>query len=428
MRVTVVGGGSTYTPELVDGLLRRRSQLPLRELVLLDPDPRRCEVLGGFVGRMAAGTGIAVSTTGDLVEGVRGAAFVFSQFRVGGQAVRHADELLARRWNLVGQETTGVGGFAKGLRTIPVALQVQRAVAEHARPDAWLINFTNPAGMVTEALLTHGVGEPPRVIGLCNFPWLLRRRLGVALGVPPETVDLDYVGLNHLAWVRAVRVTGQNGTTEDRTTEAAAAWRAGVDAPFAEQLLDDIGLILNPYLQYFYETAVAVARQTTQPTRAETVAAVEAGLLDRYADPATTYTPDLLAGRGGAYYSEAAASLAADLTLDRAVGGGSRHVVNVLNAGALPGLPDDAVVETTCGVDVAGAVPRPTAPLAPPLRGLANAVKDYERHTIQAAVQGDARAARLALLAHPLCPDATATGPLLEDVLRTNRHLLPRFA
>lgn len=420
MKVAVVGAGSTYTPELADGLLLSRQSLPVSRLTLVDPDEHRLSILAGFVRRMvtAADAPVVVEESTSLEDGVREAAYVFSQFRVGGQAARHGDEELGRRWGIVGQETTGVGGLAKGLRTIPVALEVQRAVAAYARPGAWLVNFTNPAGMVTEALLAHGVGDPPRVVGLCNFPWVLRERLATAFGVAQADVDLDYVGLNHLAWVRAVTIRG-----EPRLADALAVWRVGQDAPFASQLVDDMGLILNPYLQYFYETGRILARQRTSPTRAAEVAEAESDLLRRYADPRTVWDPQMLLVRGGASYSAAAAALAVDLHE-----GAGTHVVNVTNHGALPGLPADAVVETTCRVGPSGAVPRPTAPLIEPVRGLASQVKDYERYAIVAAVCGDVRAARKALLTHPLCPDATVTGRLLDDLLASNAAWLPAFA
>lgn len=421
MKVAVVGAGSTYTPELVDGLLRHRSQLPVDRLSLIDPDERRLSILAGFVARMADATEahIAVEPTTHLDDGVRDAALVFSQFRVGGQAARHGDETLGRRFGIVGQETTGVGGLAKGLRTIPVALKVQAAVATHARPDAWLINFTNPAGMVTEALLSYGVGHPPRVVGLCNFPWILRAQLGRALGAPADQVDLDYVGLNHLSWVRNVVVNDRACFETART-----AWRTGRDAPFAAELLDDVELILNPYLQYYYETGRVLDWQRSFPTRAEEVATIEADLLRTYADPSTTWTPTLLSQRGGASYSVAAAALAADLC----GGSGGQHVVNVRNGAAIPGLPDDSVVETTAWASPEGVRPRPTAALTEPMRGLANQIKDYERYAIAAAVSGDVRAARMALLTHPLCPDATTAPRLLDDLLATNRQWLPAFA
>lgn len=421
MKVAVVGAGSTYTPELVDGLLERRADLPVRTLALVDPDVHRLSVLSSFIGRMceAVGADVTVEPTTDLVTAVQDASFVFSQFRVGGQAARHGDELLGRRWGVVGQETTGVGGLAKGLRTIPVALTVQAAVAAHARTDAWLVNFTNPAGMVTEALLKHGVGDPPRVLGLCNFPWTLRDRLAGSLGVAADEIDLDYVGLNHLAWVRDVTARGRS-----HFARARRAWRRGSDVPFTAQLLDDVGLILNPYLQYYYETQRILDLQRRTPTRAEQVATIESTLLRQYADPASAWAPALLAGRGGASYSAAAASLAADVHTDR----GGWHVVNVLNGSSLPGLPADAVIETTCRVSANGAEPRPTAGLTEPARGLAAQVKDYERYAIAAAVFGDERAARLALLTHPLCPDATVTARLLDDLLATNRQWLTAFA
>ncbi len=424
----MVGAGSTYTPELVDGLLALRDRMSLTSLALVDVDERRLGVLAGFVRRMVdsrsgqGGAELSVEPTTSLRDGVAGARLVFSQFRVGGQGARCGDEELGRRWGIVGQETTGVGGLAKGLRTIPVALAVQHAVAEHADPDAWLVNFTNPAGMVTEALLAHGVGDPPRVVGLCNVPWVLRTRLAAGLGAGVDDLDLDYVGLNHLAWVRQVSVNGV-----PRLADALTVWRHGPDAPFAGQLVDDLALVLNPYLQYYYETGRVLAAQASSPTRASVVAETEASLLRLYADPATRWDPVMLAGRGGASYSLAAARLAADLVAPDPSGPPARHVVNVLNRGALPGLPDDAVVETTCRVGPQGAEPVPTGPLDRPVRGLANQVKDFERYAIEAAVTGDRRAARLALIAHPLCPDAGSAGALLDDLLLTNRAWLPGF-
>ena len=279
MKAAVIGAGSTYTPELVAGLLAQQHRIGVETLTLVDVDERRLGILAGFVRRMAPG--LQVEATTELAEGVRDARLVFSQFRVGGQAARDTDEELGRRWGIVGQETTGVGGLAKGLRTIPAALAVQAAVAAHAAPDAWLVNFTNPAGMVTEALLAHGTGDPPRVVGLCNFPWVLRERLAAGLGVTTDSIDLDYVGLNHLAWVREVRVDG-----DPQLAAAREVWRAGPDAPFADQLLDDLGLILNPYLQYYYETERILAGQRTTPTRASVVAR------DRGRAPGSVRRPD----------------------------------------------------------------------------------------------------------------------------------------
>lgn len=425
LKVAVVGGGSTYTPELVDGLLRRSVDLPVDVLTLVDPSAERLEVVGGFVRRMceAAGSTISVQTTADLRAGVREAAFVVSQFRVGGQHARHGDELLGRRWGLVGQETTGIGGLAKALRTIPVALAVQAAVAELAAPGAWLVNFTNPAGLVTEALLAHGVGDPPRVVGLCNYPWRLRLDLARDLGVDPADLALDYVGLNHLSWVRDVAVGSTSHLAEALEGERGRWAAEGADAPFSARLLDDLGLVLNPYLQYYYETSRILQRQRTTPTRAEAVMAVEDALLARYRDPGLAYSADLLSGRGGAYYSESAAALMADLAAQRP----GVHVVNVRNDGAIPGLPPDVVVETSCRVGPQGPKPLPTRPLDRPIQGLVSQVKDYERYAVDAALSGDLRAARLALLVHPLGPDSVQVPTVLDDLLTTNRDLLPTF-
>lgn len=424
MKLAVVGGGSTYTPELIDGLLRRRAQLPVDTVSLYDPSAQRLGVIGGFVARMcqAAGGGLRLETTDDLRECVGGADFVVSQFRIGGQQARHGDELLGRRWGVVGQETTGVGGFAKGLRTIPVALAVQAAVAKHAAAGAWLINFTNPAGMVTEALLAHGVGDPPRVLGLCNYPWVLRAELAAGLRAPADAITFDYAGLNHLSWVRDVLVDGRS-----RFAEAWAVWRHGLetdpDAPFRLAVADDVGLICNSYLQYYYETSRILERQRHTETRAEVVLRIEAALLRRYGEEAR-YDPEMLRHRGGAYYSEAAAALLTDLHTDaRAV-----HVVNVRNNGALPGVADDVVIETSCEVGADGARPLPVPAVREPIKGLLTAVKDYELLAIQAAVSGDTRAARLALVAHPLAVDGLRAGPFLDDLLTTNSRWLPQFA
>ena len=342
---------------------------------------------------------------------------------MGGQAARDTDEELGRRWGIIGQETTGVGGLAKGLRTIPAALAVQAAVAAHAAPDAWLVNFTNPAGMVTEALLAHGTGDPPRVVGLCNFPWVLRERLAAGLGATADRIDLDYVGLNHLAWVREVRLDGDRGLAAAREV-----WRSGPDAPFADSAARRPGP--DP------ESLPAVLlRDRADPGRPARDA--DPGLGGRRGPRPSccvgtttrrpAWDPQLLAGRGGASYSVAAAGLAADLVDPHQVTPG-RHVVNVLNRGALPGLPDDSVVETTCLVGSSGAVPVATEELTGPARGLANQVKDFERYAIEAATTGDRRAARLALVTHPLCPDAGSAGRLLDDLLATNRAWLPAFS
>ncbi|MFM7065193.1 MAG: 6-phospho-beta-glucosidase [Actinomycetes bacterium] len=402
MKVTVVGGGSTYTPELVDGLLRRKDALDLDEVVLVDPDAGRLSVIGPLAQRMAARSApdVVVRWTADLADGAAGARFVVSQIRVGGMAARLRDEELGREFGLVGQETVGVGGLANALRTIPVALGIAGVVAEVA-PAATLLNFTNPAGLVTEALCRHG-GVP--TIGLCNVPWSTKALVAGHLGAHVADVDLDTVGLNHLTWTRRVMVAG-----EDRTPEVLAGLRSVVsgakgdgEPDWTPEAVDLFGAVPNYYLLYYYETAAWVRHQQATPPRASEVMKIEDQLMAKYADPALDAKPPELDQRGGAYYSEAAAALMADIASDA----GTVHVVNVPNAGAVPGLPDDVVVEVAAVVGAEGARARPTEPLRPDLDALVRTMKDVELLAVRAAVEGDHEAARRALLAHPLGPAA----------------------
>ncbi|MGD1994238.1 MAG: 6-phospho-beta-glucosidase [Anaerolineae bacterium] len=418
MKIGVIGGGSTYTPELVDGLLRRTGVLPVQELWLMDVDPGRLEVVGGFARRMVAGAGtpFAVHLTTDQAAAVEGAAFVVAQIRVGQMPARREDEYLGRRHGLIGQETTGVGGMANALRTIPAMLDLAGDIARLA-PDAVLVNFTNPSGLVTEALLRH---TSVRAIGLCNIPWNLRAKAAEWLGVDVAQVTLDVVGLNHLSWVRAVRLRDR-----DVTDQVLAAYIAALEAEpaprFAPAIVQALGAWPNDYLHYYYHTTRALAEQTRSArSRAEEVMGIEEELLALYRDPSLTGKPLALEQRGGAYYSEAAVALMADLFGDA----GAVHVVNVRNEGAIPNLPPDVVVEVACRVGSWGAVPLPTAPLSPAMAGLTQVVKAYERLTAEAAVHGDRDAARLALLTHPLGPDADAVEAVLEDMLTVNRRWL----
>jgi 6-phospho-beta-glucosidase len=424
MKVCVVGGGSTYTPELIDGLIRRADVLPVREVHLLDPSEERLEVVGRFADRMceAARSEIAVRWGADPAAAIAGADFVITQLRVGGQEARHRDELTGRHFGLIGQETTGVGGFAKGLRTIPVILEIARLVALHA-PDATLVNFTNPAGMITEVLRRQ---TALRVVGLCNVPWNMRIEVADQLGVPFDDLSLDYVGLNHLSWVRGFHV-GE----VDRTADVLATARgqlgqqaAGDDEPgFDPSVISRLGAIPNYYLRYFYETAAMLRHQEHHPTRASEVMGIEHALLRRYADPTLTTKPPELMERGGAYYSESAAALMADIHRDR----NAVHVVNCRNDGAIPNLPDDVVVETCAVIGREGATPVATGELGDEVVDLVRAVKEYELLTIEAALGGDPSVALRALVANPLGPDE-ATAPAVWDRLRRdNQGLLGRL-
>jgi 6-phospho-beta-glucosidase len=418
VKIAVVGGGSTYTPELVEGLATREDRLPVDELVLLDVDQERLGVVGGLAGRMLrrAGWGGRLQATGRREEAIDGADFVVVQLRVGGQAMRLADETVPLEFGCVGQETTGPGGFAKALRTVPVVLELAEETARRAAPGAWLVDFTNPVGIVTQALLDQG----HRAIGLCNSAIHFQRRTAASFGVPPERVTLEHVGLNHLAWERAVLVDGV-----DRLPELLAHHGDQVarDLGLPLGLLQALGAIPSSYLRYYYATSEVLDEQRRRGSRAEQVMAIERELLELYRDPSLDSKPELLERRGGAYYSEAAAALMASLH----AGSGDVQVVDVRNDGALPDLPDDAVVEVPARIDAAGAHPLHLAPLAPELLGLVQQAKAYERLAVEAAVSGDRVVALKALLANPLVGEYRVAAPLLDALLEGGRPYLPRF-
>jgi 6-phospho-beta-glucosidase len=417
VKVAVVGGASTYTPELVEGFVTRADRFPLDDLVLLDVDPERLEVVGGLAGRMLAKAGYegALTLTGDRDRALEGADFVVVQLRVGGQAARYLDESIPPRFGCVGQETTGPGGFAKALRTVPVVLELAEEMSKRGAPGAWFIDFTNPTGLVTQALLDEG----HRAIGLCNVAIGFQRRFAEAFGVGPERVELEHVGLNHLSWERAVRVDGVDRLPEILSTRMDLV----ADDDMPGELIGALGAIPSYYLHYYYLTDEVIERQRTERTRAEEVMDIEAGLLELYRDPDLAEKPELLERRGGAFYSEAAAQLIASLH----EGTGDLQVVNVRNDGALPDLADDAVVEILARIDRDGAHPIPLGPVAPEMLGLVEHAKAYERLAVQAATTGDRTIALKALMTNPLVRDYRTAVPLLEALLEANRQHLPRF-
>lgn len=420
VKIAVVGGGSTYTPELIDGLQRRRHQLPVDELVLHDVDQERLDVVGGLARRILQKhewSGALVTTT-DRHRALEGAAFVIVQLRVGGQAARLVDETLPLEFGCIGQETTGPGGFAKALRTVPVVLEIAQETERRAAKGAWLVDFTNPVGIVMQALLDHG----HRAIGLCNSGMGFQRRFARILDVAPERVLLDHVGLNHLTWERAVTVDAQDRLPfliEKHGEEIAAD--VGLPAP----LIRLLGAVPSYYLRYYYMTDEVLREQVSgsKKSRAEEVMQIERSLLEMYRDPLLTEKPALLEKRGGAYYSEAAAQLMASLHSDA----GDVQIVDVRNDGVLRGLEDDAVVEIPARIGAGGAVADGMKALEPEMLGLVQQVKAYERLTVKAAVDGDRDAALKALLANPLVARYNVARPLLDALLETNRAHLPRF-
>jgi len=419
VKIAVVGGGSTYTPELIEGFARRAGVLRVDELVLQDVSAERLEVVGGLARRILAAQEFPgrLATTTSLESAVDGAVAVLVQLRVGGQRARLVDETLPGRFGLLGQETTGPGGFAKALRTVPVVLDIADTVATLARPDAWIVDFTNPVGIVTRALLDAG----HRAVGLCNSAIGFQRWLAGYFGVEPDRVRLDHAGLNHLTWIRSVEVDGVDRLPELLDSPALAQVAAGSGLP--PDLLRTLRAVPSYYLHYFYCTDEAVRAQTTGPRRAEEVLEIERTLLDMYADPALDHKPALLEQRGGAYYSEAAAALVTSLL----TGDGAHHYVDVRNDGTIAGLPAEAVVEVPALVDAAGPHPVPVDPLPPEMLGLVQAVTGYEVLAIEAARTGDRGTALRALLANPLVRQWEVAVPLLDALLDANRRHLPRF-
>ncbi len=408
MKLAVIGAGSTYTPELVSGLSRERERVPLDELVLHDIDAERREVVGGLAQRMLErqGYGGRLTLTGELAEALDGADFVLIQIRVGGQEARLRDETIPLACGCIGQETTGAGGLAKALRTVPVVLEIAAEARERAADGAWIVDFTNPVGIVTRALLDAG----HRAIGLCNVAIGFQRAIAASLGVEPERVFVDQVGLNHLTWIRAVQLDGRD-VLDEVLADHMDALTAQSELPAA--LIRELGAIPSYYLRYFYTEDERLAELREEKPRAQVVAEIERELLDMYRDPGLAEKPALLERRGGAFYSEAATQLVAALASDS----GEPQVVDVRNGGALPGLAPDDVVELPARIGREGADPLPQQPLSPELLGLVQHVAAYERLAAEAAVTGDRELAARALLAHPLVGQWPRSRELLERML-----------
>ncbi|MEV8015181.1 6-phospho-beta-glucosidase [Streptomyces sp. NPDC086554] len=418
MKLAVVGGGSTYTPELIDGFARLRDTLPIEELVLVDPAADRLDLVGGLARRIFAKQGHPgrIVTTADLDAGVEGADAVLLQLRVGGQAARGQDETWPLECGCVGQETTGAGGLAKALRTVPVVLDIAERV-RRTNPHAWIIDFTNPVGIVTRALLQAG----HRAVGLCNVAIGFQRKFAKLLDVTPADVHLDHVGLNHLTWETAVRLGGPEGENVLPRLLAEHGDAIAADLRLPRHVLDRLGVVPSYYLRYFYAHDEVVRELRTKPSRASEVAAMESELLRMYGDPALDEKPELLAERGGAFYSEAAVDLAAALL----AGGGSPYqVVNTYNGGTLPFLPDDAVIEVQAAVGTKGATPLAVPELDPLYAGLIANVTAYEDLALEAALRGGRDRVYRALLAHPLIGQFEYAEQLTDQLVAHNREHL----
>ena len=426
MKVAVIGGGSSYTPELINGFLERQASFPITELWLMGILQERLDVVGKFAQRMveAAGAPFKVHLTTDQREAVRGASYVTTQLRVGWMQARREDEYLGHRHGLLGQETTGVGGMAKALRTIPVILKIASDMRDLA-PSALLVNFTNPAGLVTEALSRYA--PDVQSVGVCNVPIttkmnILKRLAEQGIHATPEQAELNTLGLNHLTWHRGFKVEGEEMWSQvmKNFTEDI---RSGKNHEWDLNTIESLNMMPNYYLSYFYYTDRKVAEQHYPPSRADKVMEIEEKLFAQYAEPDRTTPPEGLMQRGGAYYSTVATQLLNAHYNDL----NETHVVNVPHRGAIAGWPADWVLEIPSKVGRSGITPIPADPLPLTAFGLLAQIKAYELLTVEAAVHGDRNAAYQALLTHPLGPSADKVGVVLDDLLTTHKQYLPQF-
>jgi 6-phospho-beta-glucosidase len=429
LKVAVIGGGSTYTPELVNGFLTRVNQFPLDELWLMDIDEDRLKIVGGFAQRMveAQGAPFKVFLTTDQREAVKDASYVTTQLRVGQMEARRRDEYLGLRHGLIGQETTGVGGMAKAMRTIPVILKIASDMRELSAKGALLVNFTNPAGLVTQALSKYAADVP--AVGVCNVPITTKMHIIEGLEkvtgkkIDPAHTELNTLGLNHLSWHRGFSIDGEDvwpQVIEEFITEL----RKEDEPEWEPRTIEVLRMMPNYYLQYFYHTDKKLKSQEKwPPSRAEEVIEVEKDLLREYADPDLKEPPADLMKRGGAYYSTVATQLLNAHYNDL----GETHVVNTRNDGAVKEWPADWVLEIPSAVRKSGITPLPAEPLPTSCFGLIAAVKAYELLTVEAAVHGDREAAYEALLVNPIGPKADKVQAVLDDLLETHKEHLPQF-
>lgn len=416
IKFTVVGAGSSYTPELIEELAQRQEELPVKEIMLYDINEKRLDIMTGFTERFSHSLGfdVKVNKTTDLKRALEGAQFVDTQIRVGGNAARVQDEKIPLSMGLVGQETTGAGGMMKAFRTIPVMLDVARTMEEVA-PDGWMINYTNPTGLITEAITRN---TKVKIAGFCSggiFPKMWAKR---AMGIDYSRVQYDYAGLNHMNFSSNITIDGRPVTEEEFCM--IAKQNKDVDL----ELIQLLGAIPSPYLQYYYHTGKRVETFRNAPqTRGEYVMDLEKEIYAAYADPAVDKKPDALEKRGGGGYSEVAIGFvnAVYNNVDTSM------VVNVPNNGAIKFLPDNAVVEVGCLVNAHAIAPLHVGKVPEMAWGLMAAVKNYEQLAVEAAVEGDVRKATLALLAHPLVHDYEIIKELLPKLLEANREYLPQF-
>ncbi len=427
LKLGIIGGASSYTPRLVKGLIERHVQMPVSQIVLMDPNREKLEVIASLVRVLhrEAGVETKVETTSDAERAIDGADFLISQVRIGGLAARTRDERTPLDFDMVGNETVGAGGFASALRIVPYAVELAEMV-EHLSPKTVIINFTNPSGIVTEAVLKHTAAH---IVGLCNIPTDLPIWFSEYLKVEPGQVTLDYFGLNHLAWVRRVYLDGEDvlpALIAESTGPDKGLYRQGlVDQLIPSELLRTWGMVPNWYVRFYYCIDGILAEQKEATTvRGERDVEIEARLMEMYAARKFgSEAEQLLDKKGGTHYAEAALDVMESMVLDK----GARLVLDVRNEGALPELPPDVCVEVPTIVRRSGVESLPAGPMPLAVRGLVQAVKGYEELTVEAALTGDRRVALAALMANPLVGFYDKAKSYLERVLEADRDYLPRF-
>ncbi|MBD0382672.1 6-phospho-beta-glucosidase [Paenibacillus sedimenti] len=422
LKIAIIGSGSTYTPELIEGMIKRKDILPIDELVLMDIDARKLEIVGGICKRMIQTENLPcrVVMTQNLDEALLNASFVLCQIRVGKLPARVLDETIPLKYNLIGQETCGIGGFFKAMRTIPVMLHIAQRMKELC-PDAWLINFSNPAGIITEALLNHsGV----KMLGLCNVPFNMFKSIRETLQA--EHASFTYVGLNHLSWITAIEQDGKDYLkTALEMGLNSEAMKNIPSSGFSKELVQMAGAIPSSYLEYYYfkDKKLNLLKES-ELTRGEKCMQIEEELLNIYSDSQLHTKPDLLSTRGGANYSEVAISLVDAIYNDKQ----EIHVVNLLNKGALDFMEDSDAVEVCAVIGKDGAEPIKVHDFRNKhIIDYMRMVKAYERETVAAAVSGSEDAAMRALLMNPLVGDYNAALNCFNELKEAHKDYLPLF-
>lgn len=432
VKIVTIGGGSSYTPELMEGFIKRYDQLPIREIWLVDVEAgkEKLEIVGAMAQRMwdASPYDVKVHLTLDRREALKDADFVTTQFRVGLLNARIKDERIPFSYGMLGQETNGAGGILKAFRTIPVILGIVEDMKELC-PNAWLVNFTNPSGMVTEAVVRYGKWN--KVIGLCNVPVGAMMKEPEMLGLQLDDLIYQFAGLNHFHWHKVSDKNGNDVTATiiDKMYSKDSGIPANIhDVPFIREQLDQMNLIPCGYHRYYYLQEEMLEHGLEEyngvGTRGQQVKETEAELFELYKDPNLNYKPEQLTKRGGAHYSDAACETIAAIYGDKK----THVVVSTINNGSVPDLPADCVVEVSTYISGKGALPIAFGPLAPAERGWLQVMKNMELCAVEAAVTGDYGLALQAFFLNPQIPSGKTAKRVLDELLIAHKNHLPQFA